>query len=89
MHQSLRDSPWHDCEQGTSWTRCPGSPVLTLGRVALALLVAVPAIVALAVVLGVVFVRVGGSPRRASVPVASGTVPADWQAYRSRLSVSS
>jgi hypothetical protein len=49
--------------------------VLTLGRVALALLVAVPAIVALAVVLGVVFVRAGGSPRRASVPVASGTCP--------------
>ena len=59
--------------------------MLVLGKVALALLVAVPAIVAVAIVLGVVLVRVAGSPRRAGVPLASGTVPADWPAYRSRL----
>jgi len=45
-------------------TQAHHSSVLVLARVALALLLAVPAVLAVAAWLGVVLMRVGGSPRR-------------------------
>ena len=90
VDQPLRNFTSQAWEHGTSWTRCQsGPPVLMLGKLALALLLAVPALVALTVVLGVVLVRVGGSPRRARAAVTSGTASPEWQAYRSRLSLTS
>jgi hypothetical protein len=87
VHRPLSSSSWHDREPGSSWAHCPGPPLLVLCKVAFALLIAIPMLLVLVGIFGVVVMRVGAPQRRAGDSISSRALADDSSARRSRLSL--